>query len=475
MMQIAHLPGIRYLCALLFVAVATGLSLALRPLLSDAFLVFFLAAVMLAGWYGRTGAGLFAVAVSMIIVDYYFVAPYSAFVIELDELPYFFTFLLSAVVTSWLGSARRQAEEKQKAHLDELFEQTPDAIMLVGLEDEVLRVNKEFTRTFGFMSEEIVGHPSIDLIVPRYLRTEALRVRERLANGHHVSAETMRQRKDGSHLDVSEVSFPVIANGKCIAYYVIFRDITRSKRALEELQNAQGKLAHLSRITTMGELAASIAHEINQPIGAIVINSDAAVRWLKQQPADVVEAQEVLGFIVRDANRAADVIGRIRALLAKSTPSMVHLDINEVIREVLTLTSHEINRRGASVTTELAHHLSPVLGDRVQLQQVMLNLIMNSIDAMRSVKDRPRQLHLRSLRRPDCVLVQVEDSGCGLEDQDVNAMFDAFFTTKEDGIGMGLTISRSIIEAHGGNLWAERRAPHGATMSFSLPIAARAE
>ena len=474
-MQIARLPGFRYISVLFFVAIATYISLLLQPSLPDAFLVLFLAAVMLAGWYGRVGAGLFAVAVSMVVVDYYFIAPYRAFVVELDELPYFFTFLASAVVTSWLGSARRQAEERQKAHLDELFEQTPDAIMLVGLEDEVLRINKEFTRTFGYKSEEVLHRPSTELIVPRYLRTEALRVRERLANGHHVSAETVRQRKDGSHLDVSEVSFPIIAGGKCIAYYVIFRDITRSKRALEDLQNAQGKLAHLSRITTMGELAASIAHEINQPIGAIVINSDAAVRWLGQQPPNVEEAREVLEWIVRDANRAADVIGRIRALLAKSSPSLVHLDINEVIREVLTLTSHEINRRGASVTTELANHLSPVLGDRVQLQQVMLNLIMNSIDAMRAVNDRPRQLHLRSVRKPDSVLVQVDDSGIGWNDQDSNFLFDAFFTTKEDGIGMGLTISRSIIEAHGGRLWGERRAPYGATMTFSLPIAARAE
>jgi PAS domain S-box-containing protein len=473
--QLIRLPAFRYLSAIVFVAAATGLSLALKSLLPDGFLVFFLAAVMLAGWYGRTGAGLFAVALSMIVVDYYFIAPYQAFVVELDELPYLLTFLLSAVVTSWLGSARRQAEERQQAHLDELFEQTPDAIMLVGLEDDVLRINREFTRIFGYTPKDVVDRRSIDLIVPTQLKAATLDARERLYLGQHVSLETVRQRKNGTHVDVSEVSFPVIANGKCLAYYVIFRDISGSKRALEELQNAQGELAHLSRITTMGELAASIAHEINQPIGAIVTNSNAAVRWLDQSPPGVGDARETLDWIVRDANRAAEVIGRIRSLLTKSGTPMVHLDVNEVIREVLTLMTHEIHRRGASATMDLASDLSPVVGDRVQLQQVMLNLIMNSIDAMSAVRDRERKLQIRSIGKPDCVVVEVQDSGAGWDDQDATSMFDPFFTTKKDGIGMGLTISRSIIEAHGGQLWAERRAPYGATLRFSLPVPADAE
>jgi two-component system, LuxR family, sensor kinase FixL len=466
---------IRYVSAFVFVAVATIVSLVLQPLLPDAFLVFYLAAVMLAGWYGRTGAGLFAVAIAMVVADFYFIAPYRAFVIELDELPYFLSFLLSAVVTSWLGSARRQAEELQKAHLDELFEQTPDAIMLVDLEDNVLRINKEFTRIFGYTKAEIVNRASTDLIVPPQLKAEALENRGRLATGQHVSTETLRHRKGGSPVDVSEVSFPVIVNAECIAYYVVFRDITRSKQALRDLQIAQGELAHLSRLTTMGELAASIAHEINQPIGAIVTNSDAALRWLRRQPAEVNEAREVLEWIVRDANRAADVIGRIRSLLTKSPTPMVHLDINEIIREVLLLTSHEINRHGAFVTTELADPLSPILGDRVRLQQVMLNLIMNSMDAMSAVVDRPRHLHFRSMMNGESVYVHVEDSGRGWEEQHMDLMFDPFFTTKKDGIGMGLTISRSIIEAHGGQLRAQRKTPYGATMSFSLPIASRTE
>ena len=474
-MIIPQFAMFRYGIALLFVVAALGLSLGFQRLLPEAFLIFFLSAVMLAGWFGRTGAGLFAVIVSMIAVDYYFIAPYRAFVVELDELPYFLTFLLSAVVTSWLGSARRNAEEKQKAHLDELFEQTPEAILLVDLQDRVLRLNKEFTHIFGFAIEEALHRRSIDLIVPATLRSEAATNRERLARGQNVNVETVRTRKDGSALNVSEVAFPVVADGKAIGYYIIFRDISEGKQAIEKLQKAQAELAHLSRITTMGELAASIAHEINQPIGAIVTNGNAAVRWLSQQPPVVKGAEEALDCIVRDANRAAQVIGRIRSLLTKDSTPMVHLDINDVIREVLLLTSHETNRRQMTVSAELAGDVPSILGDRIQLQQVLLNLIMNSLDAMNGSSGRVGHLSIRSSANADGVLVQVEDTGQGWDPKHSSSIFDPFFTTKKDGIGMGLTISRSIVEAHGGRLWAERRAPHGATMNFTLPVVAKAE
>jgi PAS domain S-box-containing protein len=474
-MRISQIRVFRYAIALAFVGAALSLSLLFRHLVPDSFLIFFLSAVMLAGWFGRTGAGLLAVIVSMVIVDYYFIPPYRAFAVEVDELPYLLTFLFSALVTSWLGSARRTAEEKQKAHLDELFEQTPEAIILVDLHDRILRVNKEFTHIFGYRLDEILNRPSIDLITPIELRAGALKNRERLAEGQHINVETIRQRKDGSRLNVSEVSFPVIANGKCIACYIIFRDITEDKRALERLHEAQADLAHLSRITTMGELAASIAHEINQPIGAIVTNSNASVRWLKQKPASIKDAEEALESIVRDANRAAQVIGRIRSLLRKTPTAMVPLDINDVISEVLMLTSYETSRRGATVVTEFAAGLPLILGDRIQLQQVFLNLIINSFDAMSGIAGRPRQVLVKSSRDSDSILVQVQDTGSGWEDRNSASMFEPFFTTKKDGIGMGLTISRTIIERHGGSLWAERGIPHGAILKFTLPIATTPE
>src|SRR5689334_5703664 len=182
-MRVSAFPGFRYVVALAFVAGALFFSLILKPFVPDGFLIFFLLAVMLSGWFGRTAAGLFAVFVSIVVVDYYFIAPYRAIVMEIDEIPYFLTFLISAVVTSWLASARKQTEEKQKAYLDELFEQAPEAIMLIDLRDRILRVNKKFSQIFGYTAEEVVNAQSIDLIVPNHLRTDALKAREHLAAG----------------------------------------------------------------------------------------------------------------------------------------------------------------------------------------------------------------------------------------------------------------------------------------------------
>ena len=468
-MRIFQHSYVRYGTALAFVGIALGLSLLTRQSLREGFLIFFLAAVMLAGWVGRTGGGLFAVAVSMIAVAYYFIPPYHDIRVNIDELPYFVSFLSSALVTSWLGSARRNAEARQKAHLDELFEQTPEAIMLIDQQDRVLRINKEFAQIFGYSIDEAVHSLSIDLIIPPTLKSEAVEARKRLSMGEILNIETVRRRKDGSHVDVSEVSFPVVADGKFIAYYVIFRDITESKRSLEALHKAQSELAHLSRMTTMGELASSIAHEINQPIGAIATNGNAAVRWLGQTPPNVEGAEEALECIVRDANRAADVIGGIRALLKKNPMPMLSMDVNEVIREVLVLTRYETSRRDTIVVTELADGLPPVLGDRVQLQQVILNLIMNALEAMSTITDRPRRLRIQSMQSGDCVRIQVRDTGRGWDMRNFTSVFDPFFTTKKDGIGMGLAISRSIVESHGGRLWAEQEAPHGAILNFTIP------
>ena len=219
----------------------------------------------------------------------------------------------------------------------------------------------------------------------------------------------------------------------------------------------------------MGELTASIAHEINQPLAAIVTDGGAALRWLAMQPPNLEEAREAMASAIREANRASDVIGRIRALLTKTSPEMRALDINEVIREVLTLTGNELVRGGVTVQTELGGDLPAVLGDRVQLQQVMLNLIMNSIDAMRTVTDRPRELLITTAEDPNGVLIQVQDSGIGLTAEQADRIFEPFFTTKPEGIGMGLPISRSIVEAHGGRLWATPGHLQGAVFQFTLP------
>jgi C4-dicarboxylate-specific signal transduction histidine kinase len=255
-------------------------------------------------------------------------------------------------------------------------------------------------------------------------------------------------------------------------------DLTERKRAEAEARESERRyretlmeLAHTNRVTTMGQLTASIAHEVNQPITAAVINAEAALRWLGAQPPDLEEVREALGLIVEDGTRAGNVIGGIRALIKKVPPRQAWLDINEAIREVAALTRGEAAKTGVSVQTDLADGLPLIYGDRVQLQQVILNLIINAIEAMSGVAETPRALLISTGRaEPGGVLVAVRDSGPGLDPASLEHLFDAFYTTKSGGMGMGLAICRSIIEAHEGQLCASANEPRGAVFQFTLPL-----
>jgi signal transduction histidine kinase len=221
----------------------------------------------------------------------------------------------------------------------------------------------------------------------------------------------------------------------------------------------------------MGQLTASIAHEVNQPIAAVVTNAQAALRWLNMQPPDSEEVRQALDRIVRNGRRAGDVISRIRALVAKAAPRNDQLDINEVVLDVVALTRSELRSSGTSLQTRLANGLPLILGDRIQLQQVMLNLILNAIEAMSGSRDGSRDLLVRTTQDgAGSVLVAVQDSGPGLKPESVDRLFDAFYTTKPGGMGMGLSICRSIVEAHGGRVWATANIPPGAVLQFTLPI-----
>lgn len=243
------------------------------------------------------------------------------------------------------------------------------------------------------------------------------------------------------------------------------------RRAEEALKKTEAELDRVARVTTMGELTASIAHEVNQPLAAVVTNGNACVRWLAADPPNFDEAREAVHRIVRDGNRASDVIARIRALVRKGEPVARRLDANDTIREIVALTQSEVARRGASIQTDLAANLPAVMGDRVQLQQVLLNLVINAVDAMSALTDRPRIVRIRTnTPEPKSVLVAVEDCGVGLDPEQAARLFEAFYTTKPEGLGMGLSISRSIVEAHGGKLWATPNEGRGATFQFTLPI-----
>ena len=247
-------------------------------------------------------------------------------------------------------------------------------------------------------------------------------------------------------------------------------DITERKRADEALRKAQANLAHVTRLTTVGELTASIAHEVNQPLAAVVMNANTCLRWLDRNPPDLDEARAATRRIVRDGNRGSDIIARIRGMLKKEPPTRVRLNVNDVIQEVIALARMDLH--GVALQTDLADSLAEVTADRVQLQQVLLNLTVNAIDAMKPVTDRPRALLIRTRNHDErTVLVAVQDSGVGLDAKQMEQIFETFYTTKPEGLGMGLSICRSIIEGHGGRLWAEPNQGPGATFQFTLPIA----
>jgi C4-dicarboxylate-specific signal transduction histidine kinase len=239
----------------------------------------------------------------------------------------------------------------------------------------------------------------------------------------------------------------------------------------ERLRQTQSDLAHINRVTTMGELTASLAHEINQPIAAAITNANTCVRWLAREQPDIEEAREAALRVAKDANRAADIIGHIRQLFTKGNSDRELVDVNEVIREMFVLLRSEANRYSISIRTAAAPDLPRVMADRVQVQQVLMNLMLNAMDAMKAVKN-GKELTIKSepVENGD-VLISVADTGTGLPAQGADQVFNAFFTTKRNGTGMGLSISRSIVESHGGRLWAEKNIPHGARFCFTLPAA----
>jgi C4-dicarboxylate-specific signal transduction histidine kinase len=245
-------------------------------------------------------------------------------------------------------------------------------------------------------------------------------------------------------------------------------------RAEGALRQAQTDLAHISRVTTMGELTASLAHEVKQPIAAAVTDANTCLRWLTRDQPDLEEAREASLRVVKDATRAAEIIDRIRLLFKKGTPQRELVDVNEVIREMIVLLRNQATRYSILVRTDLAADIPQIMGDRVQLQQVLMNLIVNSIDAMKDVEGM-RNLAIKSQRAEnEQVMLSVSDTGVGLPPRQADQIFNAFFTTKVQGTGMGLRISRSIVESHGGRLWAADNSPRGASFHFTLPTKAEA-
>jgi hypothetical protein len=488
--------------------------------------------------------------------------------------------------------------QKQTRRLDELFEQAPEGVAILDMEDRIVRANKEFTRMFGYEQHELVGRSIQEVIVPDALLDESREYVRQVKSGR-LEVETIRRRKDGSYVQVSLLAVPVItSSGEQVANYAIYRDITERKRAeerlresearfqamadtapvmiwmtgtdglcnyfskpwldftgrtmeqevgtgwiegvhpddvkgcfdcflpafearkpfgmeyrlrradgeyrwviesgiprytpggefagyigsniditerkraeeeRERLRQAQAELAHITRVTTMGELTASLAHEIKQPISAAVTDARTCLKWLARDQPEIDEARAAVSRIIKDVTRASEITGRIHSLFKKEEPQRELVDVNEIIREMVALLHGEIVRYSISIRTELASDLPNIRGDRVQLQQVFMNLMLNAIDAMNETHD-AKELTIKSQRNPEGqLLISVSDNGAGLPPQHGDKIFEAFFTTKAQGTGMGLSISRSIVESHGGRLWAAANAERGTVFHFTVP------
>ncbi len=340
---------------------------------------------------------------------------------------------------------------------------------------DALHLSEEWYRIYGFDPEE--GLPAWEERLQRIHPDDRAKWQEAtdraIGEKSDYEVEARILLPGGTVKYIHTVGHPVLnASGDLVEFVGTVIDVTERKRAEEErerLRQAQADLAHVNRVTTMGELTASLAHEVNQPIAAAVTNANTCVRWLAADTPNLEEARAAAMRIVKDGTRAAEIIKRIRLLFKKNTPERELVDVNEVIREMIVMLRTEATRYAISVRTQLAAELPPVMGDRVQLHQVMMNLIMNSIEAMKDVEG-TRELAIKSQRSEnEQLLVCVSDSGVGLPPQHADQVFDAFFTTKSHGTGMGLSISRSIVESHGGRLWAADNSPRGASFYLTLP------
>lgn len=388
-------------------------------------------------------------------------------------------------LVEWVGAIRdvterRHAEEQRRRHEAILAE--AERLSLTGSScwrppSNELIWSKEMFRIFDF-DPNIT--PTVDMVrarihpedLPHFNHTVECAVRD----GQDFAVEPRLLMADGSikYLQVLTHAFPD-EQGNVIEFIGAVKDVTERKQSESALNEMRSELAHATRVATVGALTASIAHEINQPLSGIVTNASTSLLMLADDPPDIAGALETAQRTIRDANRASEVIARLRALFKKTTIASESLDLNEATREVLALSLSELQRAQVVVRTELANDLPPVKGDRVQLQQVVLNLILNAAEAMSTIEDRPRQLVVRTERdEDDHVRLIVRDTGPGLDPQSSSRLFETFYTTKRDGMGIGLSISRSIVERHQGRLWATGNDGPGATFAFSIPRLGRA-
>jgi PAS domain S-box-containing protein len=428
----------------------------------------FLLVIMGSSLFGGRGPGLLTAGLSAIAFDFFFLPSPLSLSSPPSSYLRFAVFVAAALVTVEMIEARRRMEESRRRsdyRYQLVAETATDAIISVDENSRILMANPATGKMFGWSPSEMIGKP-IKLLLPEL---------EEVCS--QTAIELAGTRKDGT-LFVAEISIGKGNNGESSVCAIFVRDITARKQIEMELRRsesylaeARARLSRATQIATVAELAASVAHEISQPLSAVVANGQACLQWLSVEPPSLTNARVAAERILRDGKDAGEVVRRIRALFKKTALEKSDLNVNEVIDEVAGLIRNEAARKRMSVETDLNRELPETLGDRVQLQQVLFNLLLNGLEAMDTVVDRPRRLLIRSrLENPNSILIEVQDHGIGLTDSD--KVFESFYTTKEKGMGMGLSICRSVVEAHGGRLGIKPSHEPGTTFFFTLPIAA---
>jgi PAS domain S-box-containing protein len=487
--------------ALFFVVTALAATLPLQRYFPYPFVFLFFAAAMSSAWFGGRACGFFAVFLSALAVDYFVVPPFHSLVVVRPERTYFAAFVLCALVASWVSSSKKKNEEalleardqlefraalrsaeleRSNAELREseqrlrlLTDVIPQQIWSAGPDGIVDYCNQRLLEYMGHAGEAVQGARLFAAIHPEGQNAFRQVWQSALASGNAFEGEWRWCGADGKYRAFLTRVAPLRdAKGSILRWYGANTDVEQYKKAEQDLAEARAELTHLSRMLTMGELAASIAHEVNQPLTAVVAYGHACLEWLSATPPNLEEARQAAARIIQNGNRAGSVLTRIRALFAKEPAAKEWVDMNEVVRELTVFLRDEATRNRVTIRTDLAADLPNIKGDRIQLQQVVMNLIMNGIDAMRESASRCKELLVTTRRQSENeILILVEDCGVGFDSRVADKIFKPFFTTKPRGIGMGLSISRSIVESHEGCLWAAPRPAGGAIFQFTVPIA----
>jgi two-component system sensor kinase FixL len=483
--QVRRTAVMRYGMALVFTALAFLVTVHLGPgavggtashVDQDQF-VYFVVAVMFASWFGGLGPGLLTTILSTLIINFVLLPPPFRVDFNSNDLPRLGVFITVCLMVNWLEESRVRTEARMRQseeHFRSLIEGVQDyAIFMLDPKGNVLTWNNSAERVTGYSEDAIVGQPYARMFLPEDVQAgRPARLLAKAAEHGRAEEEHWRVRRDGSRYCAGTVISALRDHKKALrGFSIITRDLTEQKDAEELSRHRQNEIAHISRLTTMNELATGIAHEINQPLSAIAIYSHGCLERLKDVPGVPPDVLEAMRDIAAQAQRAGEIISHFRKLVRKREPERAAADLNALVKQAADLLHADATRQGVTLEVNLASGLTQVICDSVQIEQVVINLIKNAVEAITDDHSEVRVVRVTTEQTdPTRVTVRVCDTGPGLSSADIDCAFEPFFTTKANGLGMGLNISHSIIESHGGRLTATPNPDRGVTFSFTIPI-----